>query len=139
MNDCKKHLQESQTQLKAFKLKITPARIELLDIFKHAKKPLTVKSILTFIKTKTDPVTLYRNIESLKQNGIIKEVKFSSKEAYYELIGKHHHHIVCENCGKIAEVKNCKVTLPKNSLVNLGFAKLKEHSLEFFGLCNQCA
>ena len=43
--NCKQHAQESKEQLKNNGLKITTARLGLLDILKHAKKPLSIKEI----------------------------------------------------------------------------------------------
>lgn len=109
-----------------------------MDILKHAKKPLNVKQISKALGRIVDPVTLYRNIESLENLGIIKQVRLLGREAYYELTGEHHHHIVCENCGKVSDVKTCAVSLPKSSAKTAGFAKVNRHSLEFFGLCTSC-
>jgi Fur family ferric uptake transcriptional regulator len=136
---CVQHTNESKKQLKTGGLKITSTRLQLLDIFKHAKKPLSIKELAKSIGAKADEVTLYRNIESFENLGLLKQIRFQDRQAYYELSGDHHHHIVCQRCGKIADVKNCRVNLPKASVAAAGFKKLKGHSLEFFGLCNSCA
>jgi Fe2+ or Zn2+ uptake regulation protein len=139
MQDCKIHLNESQYQLRQGKLKITKARLTVLDVFKHAKKPLNLKEIYKLTGGSADLVTLYRNIESLIKLALVKKVHLGEKEAHFELVGEHHHHIVCDNCGKIAEIKNCQVNLPMSSVKKSGFKKLNNHSLEFFGLCISCA
>src|SRR5579872_7289409 len=101
---CRQHEQESKVQLKSGGLKITPARLNLLDIFKHAKKPISVKEISKDLK-QADVVTLYRNIDSLKNLGVIKKISLGKTEGYYELSSaKHHHHLICKVCGRIADV-----------------------------------
>jgi Fe2+ or Zn2+ uptake regulation protein len=134
--ECKIHLQESAQQLKDQGLKITSVRLKLLDIFKHAKKPLSVKEIYKNLKS-ADLVTLYRNVESLEDQGLLKHIYINSKQAFYELnSSRHHHHITCVQCGKINDIAECEVKIKKGSIP--GFAKVTEHSLEFFGLCNKC-
>ncbi len=135
---CAQHEKEISATLKNNGLKVTPGRLGLLDIFKHNKKPLAVKEIAKLYKSfgKIDLVTLYRNVESLAEMGIVKKLRISDKEAHYEIPHSHHHHLICTNCGKIADLENCEVRLPKTKIP--GFSKIKEHSLEFFGLCNNC-
>lgn len=140
--NCKVHTEESTKQLKDQGLKVTGGRLGLLDIFKHAKKPLTVKDIAKQFKLlgKIDLVTLYRNIEQLATLGIIKKIRIADNEAHYELSTSHHHHLICTNCGKIVDIKNCAVKniISQKNISALGFKKITDHSLEFFGLCKIC-
>ena len=138
--DCKEHTAESKIQLKACGLKITSARLSLLDIFQHSTKPLSVREIASQLKNSdVDPVTLYRNVESLEQLGIIRQLRLQDRQAHYEMADDHHHHLVCKICGKIKDVEGCKITVAdKNFLKKNDFAKMTGHSLEFFGICNSC-
>ncbi len=133
--------EESKRQLKNSGLKITQARLKLLDIFKRAKKPLSIKQITKQLgDTEADMVTLYRNVELLENLGLIKQMRFTGRQAYYELITEnHHHHLVCEVCGKISDVNECGAVMQGPKLLKThGFAKITEHSLEFFGVCSKC-
>ncbi len=140
-SSCKQHATESGQQLKTGGLKITPTRLLLLDILKHAKKPLSIKEIAEALgKGGADLVTLYRNIESLKNLGLVKQISLKDRQAYFELAeGRHHHHIICTNCGKLEDVVIPEIKLNKSFLKKLGFAEVVDHSLEFFGLCAKCA
>ncbi len=140
--DCKQHVRESKAQLKNNGLKITTARLGLLDILKHAKKPLSIKEITKQLGDGgVDPVTLYRNVESLEKLGLLKKVRLNDRQAYYELAAtEHHHHLICKQCGKIADIADCKVSISnKDLLKKTGFAKVTDHSLEFFGICKECS
>ncbi|MDR3643385.1 MAG: Fur family transcriptional regulator [Candidatus Doudnabacteria bacterium] len=135
---CNQHIAESKEQLKAGSLKITSARLTLLDILKHAKKPLSIKEISLRLG-EVDLVTLYRNVESLQNLGIVKQINLKDRQAYYELSGgEHHHHLICTNCGKLEDVQVEEIKLNKTFLKNHGFAKVTDHSLEFFGICKNC-
>ena len=141
-NSCPKHLKESKSQLKENGLKVTAARLGLLDVFKHTQKPLTIREISERLqKQEVDQVTLYRNVESLEHLGLVKKISLRDRGAYYELkTANHHHHLVCEVCGKMSDISGCKVTITGPKLLkNTGFAKISDHSLEFFGLCQACA
>ena len=139
--ECPQHATESKSQLKTGGLKITPARLQMLDLLKHAKKPLSIKEIAKALgKNGVDPVTLYRNIESLQNLGLVKQINLKNRQSYYELAaGKHHHHIVCTGCGRLSDVEVPEIKLNKSFLIRHGFVKLADHSLEFFGLCKPCA
>ena len=135
---CDQHTAESKQQLKTGGLKITTARLDLLDILKHAKKPLSIKDMARRLG-EVDLVTLYRNVECLQNLGIVKQINLKDRQAYYELAGgQHHHHIVCTNCGKLEDIQVQEINLNKAFLKNHGFAKVTDHSLEFFGLCQSC-
>lgn len=140
--ECTKHQEESVVQLKSGGLKVTPARLSVLDVFKHAKKPLNVKELSkNFSCQNTDQVTLYRCVESLQNLGLLKKVYIDSSQTYYELSAQdHHHHLVCKTCGKIADIEGCDIKInQKHLLKGSGFAEVDDHSLEFFGTCNDCS
>jgi len=137
---CKTHDSSISAILKENKLEVTTPRLLLLDIFEHATRPLTIKNIQKNLSRQMDTATIYRNLESLLSSKIIKSVSLDPKEIYYELTDlDHHHHIVCENCGKIVDIENCDLKpLQKNIARSAKFATINRHSLEFFGICQTC-
>lgn len=139
---CIMHTQQFKVLLRRNNLKATPARVAILEVFQHARKPLSVKDLEAELgkNSTVDTVTLYRNVENLKSLGILSEVNISSGQAFFEMASKpHHHHLICENCGKLEDVDGCRVkSLDHNWLKGSGFKNISRHSLEFFGICNQC-
>lgn len=129
-------------ELKSQGLKTTPARVAILEMLQKSKKPLSVQKILKgLISTHTDQATVYRTVEHLRKAGLIRRVDLEHGHAHYELnSSEHHHHIVCENCGRLEDISKCDIPgLEKEILKTTGFAKVNSHSLEFFGLCSKCA
>jgi Fe2+ or Zn2+ uptake regulation protein len=58
----------------------------------------------------------------------------------YELADDHHHHLVCDTCGRIEDVTTCPVEaagLTRQIQRRTGFA-VRSHVLELFGLCRSC-
>lgn len=146
MMTCPKHEQKLTDGLHRIRLKATPARLRLLDIFEHAKQPLSAGEAAAALGASgVNSSTVYRNLESLVGSGLLKKVSLRSRQAHYELSDSfsdrcHHHYLICLSCGRVAEVTDCSVTPPgRASLVAAGFQNITDHSLEFFGFCRRCS
>ena len=127
--------------LKCAKLKVTSARILILDLMTNSKTPLTVEMIREKIKNKkVDQVTVYRTIESLLKAKIIGRVDLRKGSVFYELLGDHHHHIVCTKCGVLEDFESCRVEdiTQKILLGSKKFRIISDHSFELFGICKLC-
>lgn len=134
-HDCKEELREVD-------LRATPARLAVMSFLEKTGKPVDVNSVIDYLNAngiKTDPATVFRTMNTLAQRGIIATVHFQEGKARYELASKEdHHHLICENCGKVEDVTDKIIpTLEKEIRVKRNFKVLK-HSLEFFGLCKLC-
>lgn len=127
--------------LKQTGLKVTPARVKVYEILANVGKPLSVHDILKKLPAgSADQATVYRILEALKKVGLVKSVEFEHGHAHFEIdSGDHHHHIICESCGKVVDVSKCDVSgLDRQVLKISGFKNINRHSLEFFGLCDKC-
>ncbi len=130
--------------LRAHGLKMTPKRLQLLSILARIKRPLSVPEILkNWSQDGTDVVTLYRALEALTAASIVRRVNLQHGHADYELVtpGKHHHHLVCTDCGTIENIKGCPGDRTEKSVLRKStrFSSIREHSFEFFGTCRACA
>lgn len=105
------------------------------------QKPQTVLEIFTSVRSKKksiDKVTIYRILVHFRELGIVNEIHLGDREIRYELKhDKHHHHLVCENCGSIDDVLLREDILLSEVQKQSSF-KVKKHTLEFFGLCKNC-
>jgi Fur family ferric uptake transcriptional regulator len=122
--------------------KATPHRLAVLALLEKSKKPLSIKKIRDQLRRKDlDQATLYRMVNALEQAGLLRAVDFRHSHAHYELEGgeRHHHHIVCQSCGKLADIFADTSRLEAQALKMSKFAAITSHSLEFFGLCRACA
>ena len=122
-------------------LKVTPQRLQVLKLLAEVQKPVSIAELQK--KAQLDSVTLYRSLETLVGKSLVRPVDLRHGHTDYELVseGKHHHHIVCEKCGAIEDFDWCPETNLKNKILTntKSFAKLTDHSLEFFGVCKKCA
>lgn len=136
-----KILAQFRPLLQQAKLKATNERLALLEVLSKSSKPLSVRELADKLKkSKIDQATIYRNIDSLTKNGLVRLVNFQHDHNHYELEdSKHHHHLICENCGKVVDVSKCDTGKIEAQVKALGnFATINKHALEFFGLCKPC-
>lgn len=128
--------------LKEKKLKVTPARIAILQAFSETCHPHNAESLAaTLAGTSINLVTIYRALGSLAEVSIIKKIDLRKDSIYYELAEHHHHHIVCTECGAVEGFEVCQIEqLSKDVLKSSRmFTRVQQHSLELFGICNTCA
>jgi Fur family transcriptional regulator, ferric uptake regulator len=108
-----------------------------------SKEPLSAQAIIGRVGEGVDPATIYRVIKGLKERNLIRAVDLRHNHAHYELASgkKHHHHIVCERCGRVEDARRCDpLSIEQSVLENSReFLSIKTHSIEFFGLCKKCA
>jgi len=119
--------------------RITTQKKNVLEALQ--KKPQSVLQILNLIQSKKnsiDKATIYRILANFIKLGVVNEINLGGRESCYELSNcEHHHHLVCENCGQVEDVKLCEDVILKEVQKRSDF-KIKNHSLEFFGTCKKC-
>jgi len=129
-------------ELKVANLKITPARLGVLEALENADTPVDVASVIGYLKNhkvKADKVTVFRIINALTEKGLAKSVQFNEGKLRYEHAGKaDHHHFICESCGVIKDISDCKIDVIEKEMKKKKGLLVKSHSLEFFGLCADC-
>lgn len=118
----------------------TAQRRAIRRALEEAGRPLGALELLESSKSfapKLGIATVYRNLKALVKEGVITVVELPGQPPRYESAGKdHHHHFLCERCGKVYELGGClggvKELLPR------GF-RLSSHELLLHGRCRNCA
>lgn len=140
MKKSTKNTQLKETLRKAGS-KATPGRLKVLELLSKKEKALSIKDLQNLLKSRLDQATLYRMMDAMEKSGLVRQVNLLHGHAHYELAGrKHHHHIICENCGKVVDISKCNIKpLEQEALTLAKFSSINHHSLELFGLCSKCA
>ncbi|MGA2967807.1 MAG: transcriptional repressor [Candidatus Levyibacteriota bacterium] len=129
-------------ELQAVSLKATPARIAVMKFLEVTERPVDTQTIINYLKKEkidADPATIFRMMNDFLQKGITKQIQFQEGKARYELSNKrHHHHLICTNCGKIEEVEGDFLKQMEEEIYRDKKFRVKDHALEFFGLCADC-
>lgn len=140
MNRKNKH--DCKDELKEVDLRATPARLAVMNFLEKTSQPVDVNSVIDYLnvnRIKTDPATVFRIMNILTQKGITIPVQFQEGKTRYELSSKEdHHHLICENCGKIEDISDIIIPALEKDIKNKRNFLVKRHSLEFFGLCLAC-
>lgn len=128
-------------ELKASNLKVTPARVGVMRFLESVGDPADADTILKdLIKEgiNADPATIYRILDILHRRDLIQRIELGEGKYRYEKSENHHHHLICTNCGKIEDVKADFLSNLEGQIREKNGFLVKNHSLEFFGLCKNC-
>lgn len=130
-----------ESRLRSAGLKVTPTRLEILEILSRGCAPLTVEELHKQLKkSDCDVVTLYRALASFHKALLVRRCDLGDGPVRYEMHdhdGAHHHHVVCMECRKMESIDLCLVETFENALRKKGYSNVS-HSLEFFGVCQKC-
>ncbi|HYY19469.1 MAG TPA: transcriptional repressor [Streptosporangiaceae bacterium] len=84
--------------------------------------------------------TVYRTLQLLADADEVDQMRLPDGEQLYRRCGRarHHHHLVCRECGATVEVEGPAVERWADNLAaSHGFSDVS-HTLEVFGLCPAC-
>jgi Fur family ferric uptake transcriptional regulator len=105
---------------------------------------MEIMDLLAKRGNEVNKTTVYRELDFLLSEQIIKNVQIDSSTEYYELADReHHHHLVCTNCKKILDfTPSDSAEKEMHALITdleqkTGF-QVDEHSFELFGRCERC-
>ena len=87
-------------------LKVTPQRIAVFEAVLKLNNHPTAESIIKYIQ-KTYPniatATVYKVLDALTENGLIKRVKTEKDIMRYDAIMEKHHHLYCTETDRIED------------------------------------
>lgn len=123
--------------------RLTKPRKAISTILLQTKFPLTIKEIMNQLKKNdvyTDTVSIYRTVKLLLNLRCIQQIEFGDGKKRFEAVkeNNHHHHIICDKCGKVEEIFFKDENYFALQLKKKTQYKIHRHSLEFFGLCQNC-
>ena len=83
--------------------------------------------------------TIFRTLEVLSELGVVERLDLPSGEhAYVGCATSHHHHVVCSECGRTAEIPDAGLRSVVREVARRTGFRVDEHRLELFGLCPAC-
>ncbi len=117
----------------------TEQRDAIRAVLSDASRPLTAQEVQELSEELVPGIgiaTVYRNLKAFHSEGWLELVEIAGQPARYELadIG-HHHHFVCDACGKVYDIHGCAEGWRK--LAPEGFS-VARHELTLFGVCKDC-
>ena len=90
--------------------------------------------------SKTGLATVYRTLRLLADDGVVDVLREDPVQLRYRLCSvEHHHHLVCESCGRVEEIPECDVSAWASRVARRRGFRVRTHRAEILGLCGTCA
>lgn len=92
--------------LKNSGLKVTPQRLSVLKALDLRTHP-SVDELYEMLRAENPSIslaTVYKNLNTLKDEGLVVEVNVPNQKARYDIFAHPHIHIVCDSCGHISDL-----------------------------------
>lgn len=84
-------------------------------------------------------VTVYRTLNWLHQQGLVRRVHRSDGCHGYALAGlPHGHYLVCQKCQQVVEFSSCDLTILEARIAGETGFTIQGHMLQFVGTCPAC-
>lgn len=121
----------------------TRQRTAIVSVLKDMENFSSAKAIhqeLTRRDLKVGLTTVYRTLQSLSEVSAVDALHMSNGETLYRhcLNGKHHHHLVCTECGRTVEIEGGPVEKWAKDVARTYSFQLTGHDAEIYGLCHGC-
>ena len=123
--------------------RLTPQRMLVLSAIENSNDHISAEEIYAQVVAKYPHVnisTVYRTLELLNRLGLVTETDLGGGRVRYHPAGKgHHHHLVCQECGKVIDLDETVLyPLKKVLLREYKFSADLRH-LGIFGRCADCS
>ena len=82
--------------------------------------------------------TVYRNLKILTKQGLIRKIDCGSTFDRFEVKSHPHYHFICEHCNSVFDLHNAVIKNLEDQLSGLEKFSIRNHMIEFFGLCKNC-
>jgi Fur family transcriptional regulator, ferric uptake regulator len=104
-----------ESMLKSASLKRTPVRIGVLEALSASHEPMDVADLLKKLPNFTEPVTVYRTLNTFVEKKLVHRVRGEDRSWRYavgDVSHTHDHqhaHFVCDACGKVECIADAKI------------------------------
>ena len=128
-------------QLRASGYRMTPQRMAILHVLHQAQGHLSPTEVYERasqdIPGLTEP-TVYRTLEFLSENGLVRFTHTGSGHLAYEIAREDHHHLVCRKCGVELQIEHAVLEKLYAALETSSGYRFIDSHITFFGLCPDC-
>ncbi|HVB08903.1 MAG TPA: Fur family transcriptional regulator [Bacillota bacterium] len=118
-------------------LRVTPLRRQLVTLFGrlgHWVTPQEFHRAAEDAGLRPGLATIYRLIDALAAAGLCRAFPQADHSVRYVYCPPgHHHHLICEGCGLVRDVEECRIPVPRDAPFHV-----RTHTVDFFGLCDRC-
>ncbi|MBA2357993.1 MAG: transcriptional repressor [Actinobacteria bacterium] len=105
---------------------------------------LTAQEIFDLLRQRGDGVgvaSVYRTLDLLVEQNLVQRLQVDPGSARYERIhdaGDHHHHLVCDDCGKVEAFSDDSLELAIDAVAGSVGYTVQGHDVVLRGACGDC-
>lgn len=123
-------------RLRAAGMRVTPQRRRLVALFAalgHWCTPQELHAEADAAGERQGLATVYRLIEALEGIGLCRSFAQADHTLRYVFCPPfHHHHLICRDCGRVDDLRDCRLPDPQADFT------ISDHAVDFFGTCQHC-
>jgi len=123
--------------------RLTPQRMMVLSAIEGSDNHISAEEIYAQVVAKYPHVnisTVYRTLELLKRLGLVTETDLGGGRVRYHPADKgRHHHLVCQQCGRIIDLDESVLASVKSMLFREYKFSADLRHLAIFGRCANCS
>jgi Fur family transcriptional regulator, ferric uptake regulator len=117
----------------------TRQRAAVLNALQRAPEPVSAQDLHAALGRAVGLATVYRALQGLVDSGQVDVFRRESGEALFRLCNPvHHHHLVCQRCGRVEEIDACEVESWAAQVARRRGFTLSGHQADVFGVCPRC-
>jgi Fur family ferric uptake transcriptional regulator len=120
------------------------ARRAVIQLLGEQSCCLTAQEIFDQLRAQGRQVgiaSIYRALEQLSRDGYLQRIEIGADSARFEPIhpnGQHHHHLVCDECGKIEAFADDELEQALAKLERRTGYAVEGHDVILHGACSDC-
>ena len=148
MNTITRQLDDAAAACAAKGGRLTPIRRSVLALVVRAAGPVGAYALLDRLKAEranAAPVTIYRALDFLMQNGLIHKIERLNAFVACTEHGEHEHHehsvqfLICRTCGTVAEMEDHGIAAAVTKAADRTGFRPDHATVEVEGTCGTCA
>jgi len=121
---------------------VTDQRALILEIVRRGRGHLDAQEVYLQARKKQPRLalsTVYRNLQALKNMGLIEEVQFGEVYRRYEVKPSvEHHHLLCLGCGRVVEFQGQLSRYIRRNVAQARDFEIVDTKVRITGYCADC-
>lgn len=118
--------------------RMTTSRRRVIDAVLAQPAHFTVDDVLHKTR-RVGRATVFRTMKLLLDLNIVCRILLDDGTLHYRVsTGRHHHHLVCTDCGRVEDFSQCDVESLVRDLQKATQYEVQAHWLEVYGRCQSC-
>lgn len=119
------------------------AVIELLNAEECARSAIEIEDELRAGGRRVGRATVYRVLDELVGLGLVTRIEIGDGLTRYEAVfpdgAEHHHHLVCDGCGKLTPFTDDELERTIRRVARRESFTINDHDVTLHGSCEDCA